>query len=108
MSTGNLINRQREALKLVNEIIALEPDKGTVDRALIMREKLKLPMSVVLEKLDLAPMEVTKKLGVHRNVYHNWMNGLYRPDEKMAKKLARLTGFDWEDIRGQRFLRRRG
>lgn len=105
--SSELIERQKQALKLVDEIIALEPDDGTLDRALVMREKLKLPMSVVLDKLGLTPREVVAKLGVHRNVYHHWLNGHYRPDEKLAKKLAKLTGFDWEDIRGQRLLRRR-
>jgi DNA-binding XRE family transcriptional regulator len=105
--SSELIERQRQALKLVDAIIALAPDDGTLDRAMVMREKLKLPMSVVLDKLGLTPTEMTQKLGVHRNVYHHWMNGHYRPDERMAKKLAKLTGFEWEDIRGQRLLRRR-
>jgi len=99
----NLVQRQREALKLVERLIALEPDMGTLHHARKMRERLKLPMSVVLESLypDLSVVEKVEKLGVTRQAYYSWLNGLSRPSVKLSKKMAALTGYDAEDIRGQ-------
>jgi len=99
----NLVERQREALKLVERLIALEPDMGTMQYARKMRERLRLPMSVVLEKLypDLSVVEKAEKLGVTRQAYYGWLGGMARPNAKMAKKLANLTGFDANEIRGK-------
>jgi len=104
-----LITRQAKALKLIEQIVDLEPDQGTLAYALKMRERLKLPMSIVLDKLwpDMNVTDKVDKLGVTRQTYYGWTNGLFRPDAKMAKKLAALTGFDVDEIRGQRALRRR-
>ena len=99
----NLVDRQREALKLVERLIALEPDMGTMQYARKMRERLKLPMTVVLEKLypDLPVTEKVLKLGVTRQAYYGWLNGLSRPTTKLAKKIGALTGYDAEAIRGK-------
>jgi len=99
----NLVERQREALKLVERLIALEPDMGTMQYARKMRERLRLPMSVVLEKLypDMSVVEKAEKLGVTRQAYYSWLNGLSRPSFKLSKKMAALTGFEAADIRGK-------
>ena len=104
----NLIDRQRRALKLVDGIIAAEPDGGTMAYALKMREHLKLPMSVVLEKVwpELPVVERCRRLGITRQAYYGWMNGLYRPDAKLSKILAKLTGFEADEIRGRLPARR--
>ena len=98
-----LVERQKEALKLVERLIALEPDLSTVQYARKMRERLRLPMPVVLENLypDLSIVDRAARLGVTRQAYYGWLNGLSRPNTRMAKKLASLTGFDWHDIRGK-------
>jgi len=99
----NLVERQRKALKLVDRLIALNPDMGTMHHARKMRERLKLPMSVVLEKLypDLSVVDKVERLGVTRQAYYSWLNGLSRPGNKLSKQMASLTGFDWNDIRGK-------
>jgi DNA-binding XRE family transcriptional regulator len=102
----NLAERQKEALRLVERLIELEPDVGTLQYACKMRERLKLPMSVVLDKLqqlypELTVMDTAAKLGVSRQAYYGWVNGLARPNAKIAKKLAAMTGFDAADIKGK-------
>lgn len=99
----NLAERQKEALKLIERVIVLDPDVGTTQYALKMRERLKLPMSVVLAKFypDLSVMEKVEKLGVTRQAYYGWLNGVSRPNAKISKKLAAVTGFDAAAIRGK-------
>ena len=99
----NLVERQKEALKLVERLIVLSPDVGTLQYARKMREKLKLPMSVVLENLypEMSVIEKAEKLGVTRQAYYGWLNGLSRPNAKLSKKMAALTGYDAADIRGK-------
>jgi transcriptional regulator with XRE-family HTH domain len=99
----NLVERQKEALKLIERLIELEPDTSTLQYAHKMRERLKLPMSVVLDKVypDLPVAEKAKRLGVTRQAYYGWLNGMARPSVKISKKLATLTGYSAADIRGQ-------
>lgn len=99
----NLVERQREALKLVEALIKLGPDMGTMHYARKMRERLRLPMSVVLEKLypELSVVEKSERLGVTRQAYYGWINGISRPNAKLSKKMAALTGYSAEDIRGK-------
>ena len=101
-----LIERQKAALKFVESIIEIGPDQGTLSYALKMRERLRLPMSVVLSELDkkwpgLSTSDRAAKLGVSRQTYYGWQQGMFRPDLKLSKKLASLTGFDAEEIRGR-------
>jgi hypothetical protein len=102
METG-LIERQRQALELVEQLIELKPDDGTMSYALKMRERLKLPMTVVLEKLwpELSLIDRCRRLGITKQTYFGWLNGVYRPDDKRSKRLAKETGFSAEDIRGK-------
>jgi len=99
----NLVERQKEALKLVERLIALDPDVSTVHYARKMRERLKLPMSVVLENLfpEMTVIERAEKLGVTRQAYYGWLNGISRPNARISKKLAALTGYNAADIRGK-------
>ena len=99
----DLSERQRQALELVEQLIALEPDEGTMAYALKMRERLKVPMSIVLGKLwpELSLIDRCRRLGIAKQTYFGWLNGLYRPDDKRAKRLARETGFSVEAIRGK-------
>jgi transcriptional regulator with XRE-family HTH domain len=103
METTELIDRQKQALALVEQLIELNPDGSTLAYALKMRERLKLPMSVVLSKLwpEIPLIERCRKLGISKQTYFGWLNGLYRPDNRRAKKLAKETGFSAEDIRGK-------
>jgi hypothetical protein len=101
----NLIARQKQALALVDQIVDIAPDPGTLAYAMKMRERLRLPMSVVM---DAVPGELISEkvrlLGISRPTYYGWIDGKFRPDAKMAKRLAKITGYDEGDIRGQRPL----
>ena len=102
------VEKQKAALKLVERIVELDADDGTTAYALKMREHLKLPMSIVLEKLwpTIPVVEKCRRLGITRQAYYGWINGLYRPDTKLSKTLAKLTGFDEDEIRGRLPARR--
>lgn len=109
ISPHTLIERQKQALSLVQRIVDLEPDQGTLGYALKMRERLRMPMSVVLEKLwpELPVTEKVQKLGITRQAYYGWLNGQFRPDKKMSRVLAKHTGFSAEEIRGKWAMRQR-
>ena len=100
---ANIIDRQKKALELVERIINIPPDDGTLAHALRMRERLRLPISVVLAKLwpELSLIDRCRRLGITKQTYFGWQNGLYRPTGKLAKRLAKETGFSVEDIRGK-------
>lgn len=101
--------RQKQALDLVNQLIKLDPDEGTLFLARKLKARLELPMTVVLEALwpDLSVAEKVERLGVTRQAYYGWLAGTFRPDTKMSKTLARHTGLDANEIRGQHYRRRR-
>jgi hypothetical protein len=99
----DILERQKLALKLVEKIVELDPDTTTTAYARKMAERLRLPMSVVLEKLwpgETVTYKV-KRLGITRQAYYGWLAGLYRPDDKLAKELGKHTGYDAEEIRGK-------
>jgi hypothetical protein len=99
----DISERQRLALKLVERIVELDPDTTTTAYARKMAERLRLPMAVVLDKLwpgETVTYKV-KRLGITRQAYYAWLAGLYRPDDKLSKELAKHTGYLWEDIRGK-------
>lgn len=104
----NMIERQKQALILAERIIELDPDQGSVAYAMKLREHLKLPMSVVLEKLwpTLSITEKVRRLGVTRQAYYGWLSGIYRPEGKLAHRIADVTGYDVEDVRGRLPARR--
>jgi len=99
--------RQIRALELIDELVNLDADPGTTAYALKLRERLKLPMPLVLGKLwpGTSISEKVRRLGVTRQTYYGWLNGLFRPEGELAKRIAKLTGFDEDEIRGQRYLR---
>jgi hypothetical protein len=102
----DLIERQRQALELVESIIDLGPDLGTLAYARKMRERLILPMSVVMEALmpGASIADKVRRLGISQPTYYGWVLGKFRPNPAMAKKLAKLTGYNENEIRGQKSL----
>ena len=98
-------NEQRQrVLRLAEKLLGLIPktEEGLLVRAHELRDRLKTPMSMVLDKV---PGEtVTEKaatIGITRQAYYAWYKGEYRPNKKQSKRLANLTGFNIEDIRGR-------
>lgn len=98
-----MIARQQETAKLIEAAVKLNADAGTMSYLLKIQKHLKLPMSVVLKKVhpELSVLDKCKRLGVARSTYYSWLNGTRRPDSKLARKLAKLTGYDVNDIRGR-------
>ena len=107
-NTDNTVERQKQALRLVEQLIKLDSDEATTAYALKMRGRLQLPMAAVLDKLwpGIPVAEKSRRLGITREAYYGWKSGAYRPDLKMAKKLAAATGLDLKDIMGKTPRRR--
>ena len=105
---GIAAEKQRRALELAEELIGLDTDNGTTFYARKIREHLRLPMSTVLDRLwpSATVTEKVERLGVTRQAYYGWISGSYRPDAKLSHKLAQITGYSEEDIRGRLPARR--
>lgn len=98
-------NAQRErALKLAERLLELTPEaeEGLIRRAMQIRDRLKTPMAMVLDKVPGDSITAkAAKIGITRQAYYGWLRGEYRPNLKQAKRLANLTGLSAEDIRGR-------
>ena len=96
---------QRErALKLAERLLEITPDtdEGLLRRVTQIRDRLATPMSIVLAKVPGdTVVDKCRKLGITRQNYYCWLKGEYRPNMKQSKRLAALTGFDADDIRGR-------
>ena len=92
-----------EALQLVRRLVKGSPD-DSVSRAAAKVERLltATPMTVILNQVRPGePIWVKiKALGVARQTYYYWMNGTTRPSRKLAQKIARMTDFTVDEIRG--------
>lgn len=93
------------ALRLIEKVLQmteLAGDRTLHRRAAQIRNRLKLPMSVVLAKVEGDSVrEKCKRLGITRQAYEQWLHGVSRPSLKHARRLAQLTGYDALDIRGR-------
>jgi hypothetical protein len=92
----------RELLRMISDLEKHSPYPGSATWAQRMRRKIKaVPMATILDEVpgDSA-IEKAKKIGVSRQTYYYWLNGVTRPNKKWAKKLANLTGYDAGAIRG--------
>lgn len=98
-----VIQRHKEMVSHLDAILKLDPDKGTQYVVQKLRERLRLPMSAVMEKFMPGQTIQVKveTLRVSRQAYYEWVNGLSRPAGRVAKQIARATGYDVDDIRGR-------
>jgi plasmid maintenance system antidote protein VapI len=97
----------QRALKAVERLMKAAPT-GSVNRfATRMHRRLTsqlaaLPMSEVVNKVPGTSFAAkARNLGVTRQTVYAWVNGDWRPDDEMAKKLETLTGFSADAIRGR-------
>jgi len=93
-----------EALQLIDRLIAITPKTNDVVRAYLVaaRDRMRFPMSAVLEKVPgETVLEKCAKIGITRQNYYGWLRDAYRPNAAQAKKLAQITGLDFDDIRGR-------
>ena len=104
MATRRPDKRER-ALKLVEQLLKLTPDHHLAKRAYQLRDRLKLPMSVVLAKVPGETIvQKAAACGVSRQAYYNWLSGRSRPNDAQSATLAKLTGYDVAMIAGRRSL----
>lgn len=94
--------RTDEARRLIERLMKISPDIGLTHRAQKMLNRVKLPMSVVVDKIP-GDTIIAKaaKVGVSRQTIYFWLNGMTRPGKKRAKLLAGMTGFDAGEIEGR-------
>ena len=96
------MSKLNKAELLVDRLIELDADEGLKRRAMQILDRLRLPMVDVLERVP-GHCVVVKcaKIGISRQTYYAWLRGTSRPNSKLSKKIAELTGFDWQDIQGK-------
>jgi DNA invertase Pin-like site-specific DNA recombinase len=93
--------RRAEADRLIERLIKLSPDAVTAARAQRLKSRLMLPMPVVIDRIPgKSIIEKAKLLKVSRQTVYYWLNGTTRPNQKQARIMAGLTGFDVDEIRG--------
>ena len=91
-----------KAQKLVASLIKLSDDKGLNLRAMQILDRMKLPMREVLNKVPGGTViDKAKAIGISRQTYYAWARGVSRPNISQSKRLAELTGLDWQDINGR-------
>jgi transcriptional regulator with XRE-family HTH domain len=89
-------------LRLVQGLLKVSTDRGLRLHAVRMSERLKLPMSAVLAKVPGDTVsDKCDKIGISRQAYYAWLQGISRPSRKHAMKLANITGYDAREIRGR-------
>ncbi len=96
-----------KALKAVERLMKVAPS-GSVNRfATRMHKRLSsqlaaVPMSQVVDKVPGESLAAkARELGVTRQTVYAWINGDWRPDADMAKKLEKITGISADAIRGR-------
>ena len=97
------VSSNERALKLVERLIKAGGNEGVTRRAMKMRARLTAtPMSIILDKVPGASViEKAKALGVSRQTFYYWLDGVTRPNIRQARKLNKITGLSVEEIRGQ-------
>lgn len=87
--------------ELIEELIRTSTNPRITAKAMKWREELRLPMSVILDKVPgKSIQEKIDKIGVPRQTWYSWRAGDCRPNMQSAKKLARLTGYSVKEIKG--------
>ena len=87
--------RHHSELENINKTMAL--------LQLRKRQLVSSQMARILDKLPGAPsiMARAKLLGVQRQTIYNWLNGISRPNWRLALEISRLTDIPAADIHGQ-------
>ena len=92
-----------QALQLIERLVknSSGDERGT-RRALRLRAHLNAtPMSAILKKVPgRSVAQKAAAVGVSRATFYYWQNGVTRPNNIQARKLKRITGVDYDVIRG--------
>jgi DNA-binding XRE family transcriptional regulator len=98
---GNPADAER-ALKLVERLVKVAPGRGLELHAKRIRQRLNaVPMTKVLAKMEGSIAAKARLLGVSRQTLYYWLNEVTRPNRDQSIKLAKLTGFSADEIRGR-------
>jgi DNA-binding XRE family transcriptional regulator len=89
------------AIRAIERAMAKLTDQGAILRLMQAREALMLPMVDVLDRVKGETVaQKAKACGVSRQAFYAWLRGVSRPNKKQARRVAKLTGYKWEDISG--------
>lgn len=86
-----------EALRHINAALKITKDPRLEK---IQRRLRATPMSKILAKVPGVWTEKARRIGVTRQTLYLWTRGETRPSNVQARKLAKLTGFSYAEIRG--------
>jgi transcriptional regulator with XRE-family HTH domain len=96
------MNKHERLLRSIEQMLETSEDEGLRLRAIQIRDRLQMPMSVVLERVRGENItEKCKRIGITRAAYYDWISGKSRPSMKHAKRLSQLTGLSVIKIRGR-------
>jgi DNA-binding XRE family transcriptional regulator len=96
------IPKMNKVQKLVDSLVKLSDDEGSKLRAMQILERMRLPMIKVLDKVPGETIvDKAKTIGISRQAFYSWRRGATRPNVTQSKKLAELTGLNWQDINGR-------
>ena len=95
--------KRKEALKYSERLVELVgDDEELADLVVEVRNRIKLPMSELLQHVPGNTItERARAIGISRQGYYRWLWGWMRPNVVQAKRLAELTGYPVEEIRGR-------
>lgn len=92
----------KEQLKLAEQLVKMADDT-TRAWAIELRDRLRMPMSTVLDKVEgVSVADRCRKIGISRQTYYSWLAGEQRPSSIQAAKLSELTGIPADKIRRHR------
>jgi transcriptional regulator with XRE-family HTH domain len=93
----------QKARVLVSKLMELDStDEGLKLRAMQILDRMEMPMSEILSKVPGDSVSAKcVKIGVSRQTWYAWLRGVSRPNTKLSKKIATVTGIKWEDVQGK-------
>jgi transcriptional regulator with XRE-family HTH domain len=93
------------AAKLAQQLLRASHKTGDAGLAVLaaqIRDRIKVPMPEVLARVPGSTfVEKAAFCGVSRQAYYAWLHGNSRPTGKQAERIAYITGYDVEEIRGK-------
>jgi hypothetical protein len=90
------------ALRLVNQLIKVAPDPDTREMAVELRIRIRFPMSEILEKVPGGTIAARcREIQCSRAAYYGWLRGETRPRVAEALRLAKITGYEVNEITGR-------
>jgi DNA-binding XRE family transcriptional regulator len=93
--------RQMQTMRMLERLAEESPYHTVRKFAKNTLAKQRLPIMAVLNKIPgKTHTDKAKLVGVSRQTYYAWVNGVARPNRKRAKKLSTITGFDADAIHG--------